>query len=134
MTTLRRGAAIAPLPALPVLLLAVSLAAHGAPPPDHPSPADAYRMMAPGAHARVETPAYVGEVVSAVDANDYTYIEVRESDGTRWIAGPRMALSPGDVVRFDEGVVIKEFYSKRLRRTFPAVMFVSGVFVTPAGH
>lgn len=134
MTTLRRGTAIVPLPALPVLLLAGSLAAHGATPPDHPSPADAYRMMTPGVHARAETPTYAGEVVSAIDANEYTYIEVRNQDGTRWIAGPRTALSRGDTVRFDDGVVMKEFHSKLLRRTFPAVMFVSGVFVTPAGH
>lgn len=91
-------------------------------------------MMTPGVHARAETPTYAGEVVSAIDANEYTYIEVRNQDGTRWIAGPRIALSRGDTVRFDDGVVMKEFHSKLLRRTFPAVMFVSGVFVTPAGH
>ncbi len=134
MTTPRRGTATALLPALPVLLLTGSLAAHAAPPPDHPSPADAYRMMAPGVHARAETPAYAGEVVNPIDANEYTYIEVREADGTRWIAGPRTVLSPGDIVRFDDGVVMKAFHSKLLHRTFPAVMFVSGVSVTPAGH
>ena len=135
MTTPRRGTAIAPLPALPaLLLLAGSLAAHAAAPPDHPSPAEAYRMMEPGVHARSAAPAYEGEVVTAIDANEYTYIEVREQDGTRWIAGPRTALARGDIIRFDDGVVMKGFYSKRLDRSFPAVMFVSGVFVTPAGH
>ena len=134
MTTPRRGTAIASLPALPVLLLAGSLAAQAAAPPDHPSPDDAYMMMAPGLHPRAETPAYVAEVISAIDANEYTYIEVREPDGTRWIAGPRTVLSPGDIVRFDDGVVMKEFYSKLLRRTFPAVMFVSGVSIAPAGQ
>lgn len=134
MTTLPRGTATAPLLALPVLLLAGSLTAHGATPPDHPSPADAYRMMAPGLHPRAETQSYAGEVVNAIDANEYTYIEVRDQGGTRWIAGPRTALARGDTVRFVDGVVIKEFHSKLLRRTFPAVMFVSGVFVTPAGH
>ncbi|WP_332671780.1 hypothetical protein [Aromatoleum sp.] len=134
MITQRRRTVVAPLSALPALLLAGSLAAHGATPPGHPSPADAYRVMRPAAPARSATPANVGQVVSAIDANEYTYIELSDGDRTRWIAGPRTALSRGDTVRFDDGVIMKEFHSKLLGRTFPAVMFVSGIFVTPASN
>lgn len=138
MTTTRRRTAVLPfplpLPALCALLIAGSLPAIAAPPPGHPSPADAFRMMQSGSPAREHTPAHVAQVVNAIDANEYTYIEVTEGDRTRWIAGPKTALARGDTVRFDDGVVMTDFYSKLLQRTFPAVMFVSNFLVTPAGN
>jgi len=135
MITQRRRTVAALPPALAaLLLLAGSLAAYAATPPGHPSPADAYGMMQPRSSAPGAMPVNTGQVVSAIHANEYTYVEVSNGDGTRWIAGPRTSLSQGDIVRFDDGVIMKEFYSKLLGRTFPTVMFVSGVYVTPADH
>jgi len=138
MTTTRRRTAITPLPlplpALCALLLAGSIPAVAAPPPGHPSPADAYRMMQSTIPGRTVAPAHLAEVVSAIDANEYTYVEVREGDRTRWIAGPKTALARGDTVRFDDGVVMTDFYSKLLQRTFPTVMFVSNFLVKRAGN
>jgi hypothetical protein len=36
----------------------------------------------------------------------------------------------GDVIRFDDGMVMTNFESKTLKRTFPSVTFVSSVVVT----
>jgi hypothetical protein len=124
-----------PSAVLPVMLLGmISLWAGAAAPPGHPSPADAYRIMKPDAAKAPAAPTRVGQVVSAIDANEYTYIEVTEAGRTHWIAGPKTKLSPGDTVRFSDGVLMTDFYSKLLQRNFPAVMFVSSVVVTPAGN
>jgi hypothetical protein len=116
---------------LPAALLCATLSAFAAPPPGHPSPADAMRMMQPPTTQDQPVATHVGEVVSAVDANQYTYIEVNEAGRTHWIAGPRMKLERGDRVRFDDGVMMTNFYSKLLQRTFPAVMFVGNVSLQP---
>lgn len=115
------------------VLSAATLAAHAAPPPGHPSPADAMQLMLPGA-ARHAALTRVGEVLDAIDANEYTYVELRENGRSLWIATARIALSRGDILRFDDGVVMTNFHSKLLQRTFPAVMFVSEVAVMPPGN
>ena len=126
-----------PLLALPVLLLAGSLSAVAAPPPGHPSPADAYRMMqseaAPPASSQAAV-SHVAAVIQALEANEYTYAEVREDGRTQWVAAPRTTVSGGDTIRFDDGAVMTDFYSKRLQRSFPAVMFVSEIAVVPSGN
>ncbi len=98
-------------------------------PPGHPTPDAAMRMM------QADSPAgglRTGTVVSHMDANEYTYIEVNEKGQSVWLAAPRLALKDGDTVRFPGGVTMRDFYSKLLKRTFPAVIFVGGVEVTSA--
>lgn len=106
--------------------------AHAAPPPGHPSPADAMKLMMPASPRPVAS--HVGEVVASIDANEYTYVELNVNGRSVWIATARVAVSPGDVVRYDEGVVMTDFHSKLLQRTFPSVMFVSDVAITPKGN
>jgi hypothetical protein len=36
-------------------------------------------------------------------------------------------LKPGNIIRFDEGATMSNFYSKSLNRNFPSVLFVSRV-------
>jgi hypothetical protein len=71
-----------------------------------------------------------GKVLSSADAMQYTYIEVQQNKQTLWIAGPAVKVKKGDVIRFDNGMVMKDFVSKSLNRTFPSVTFVSRVVVT----
>lgn len=117
--------------ALPSALLALGtvLPAAAEVPPGHPTPDAAMRMMQPDAPA---AGLRSGTVVSHMDANEYTYIEVNEKGQSVWLAAPRLALKDGDTVRFPGGVTMRDFYSKLLKRTFPAVIFVGGVEVTAA--
>jgi hypothetical protein len=71
-----------------------------------------------------------GKVLSSIDAAQYTYIEVSQNKKTLWLAGTKVAVKKGDVIRFDDGMVMTNFESKTLKRTFPAVTFVSRVVVT----
>jgi hypothetical protein len=71
-----------------------------------------------------------GKVLSSIDAGQYTYIEVSQNKKTLWLAGTKIAVKKGDVIRFDDGMVMTNFESKTLKRTFPAVTFVNQVAVT----
>ena len=114
---------------LPLAICAATAVA--APPPGHPSPAEARDLLMPDkAPAPSELPNR-GRVVAAIDANEFTYIEV-ERDGRReWIAAPKMAVKPGVTLRWEDGSVMTNFYSKLLKRTFASVMFVGFVAVVP---
>ncbi|HEY5291469.1 MAG TPA: hypothetical protein VIJ43_04065 [Burkholderiales bacterium] len=70
------------------------------------------------------------KVLSTIDAAQYTYIEVAQNKKTLWLAGNKVAVKKGDVIRFDDGMVMTNFNSKTLNRTFPSVTFVSRVVVT----
>jgi hypothetical protein len=70
-----------------------------------------------------------GKVLSTIDAAGYTYLEVSQNKKTIWLAGPKMTVKKGDVVRFEDGMEMKNFESKTLKRTFPSVTFVNRVAV-----
>ncbi len=114
-----------------LLLLAISQGlAIAAPPPGHPSPAQAREMLMPDKPPMPAELPNRGKVLSSMDANEFTYIEVARGDGGReWIAAPKMALKAGSTIRYEDGSVMTNFYSKLLKRTFPSVMFVGQVSV-----
>lgn len=70
-----------------------------------------------------------GKVLSAIDVPQYTYLEVIQNKKSRWIAGPTVAAKKGDMIRFDDGMVMTNFHSKTLNRTFPSISFVNNVVV-----
>ena len=70
------------------------------------------------------------KVLSSIDAAGYTYLEVTQNKKTLWLAGSKIAVKKGDVIRFDDGMVMTNFNSKTLNRTFPSVTFVNRVVVT----
>ena len=69
-------------------------------------------------------------VISTIDAAPYTYLEVMQNKKTLWLAANAVPAKKGDVIRFDNGMVMTDFHSKTLNRTFPSVLFVSRVVVT----
>ncbi|HEX5803675.1 MAG TPA: hypothetical protein VFY24_11675, partial [Azospira sp.] len=109
-----------PLRSLPALLIAAGTAIAGhalaAPPPDHPSPSQAMEILAPKKPPAASELPNRGKVLRAINANDYTYIEVGNADGSRWIAAPRMELQPGAEIRYEQGPTMANFYSKVLQR------------------
>lgn len=120
--------------ALTVASLALATAALAAPPPGHPSPAQAREMLLPEKPPRPAELPNAGEVVSVLHANEFSYFEVRreKSRSTEWIATQKTEIKPGSKIRYEDGAVMKDFYSKLLKRTFPSVMFVDYVAVTAA--
>ncbi len=68
-------------------------------------------------------------VLSTIDHPQYTYIEVSQNKQTKWLAATRVKVKKGDVIRFDDGMVMTNFHSKSLNRTFPSIAFVNQVSV-----
>lgn len=73
-------------------------------------------------------------IVQNIQTASYSYLQVQRDDGAvAWLAGPRSDLSKGRRVQFADGVFMSNFYSKELKRNFPAIMFVGEIRVVPAG-
>ncbi len=113
-----------------LLTLILCTPALAAPPPGHPTPEQARDLLMPDRPAAAVDLPNEGKVISAIDANQFTYIEV-EHDGQRnWIAAPLMPIQPGSILRYEEGSLMTNFYSKLLQRTFASVLFVGQIVVT----
>lgn len=95
-------------------------------PPGHP-PIGGSSVAAAGGSA-VDAP-LAGEVIQSLSGGRYTYIEVKMDSGSRWLASPEMALTPGQQIRFAEGMEMTDFESPSLGRSFPSIYFVPGVHV-----
>ena len=83
------------------------------------------------------------ELASAipVSGSAYSYSYASMGEMLAWIMGillvleyglaaSTVAVKKGDVIRFDDGVVMTSFHSKSLNRTFPSITFVNRVVVT----
>jgi len=70
-----------------------------------------------------------GKVVSSIEAAGYTYMELSSGGKTFWIAAPVMKVKVGDNVHFSDAMVMKNFTSKSLKRTFDTILFVSAASV-----
>lgn len=113
----------------PALLVPIlfSIAASAADvPPGHP-PMDVKKPVQGTPAAQLPQK---GKVLSVINVPSYTYLEVAQDKKTLWIAGPTMAAKKGDVVRFEDGMVMSNFHSKTLNRDFASIAFVSQIVVT----
>jgi hypothetical protein len=68
-------------------------------------------------------------VISAIDVPQFTYLEVKQDNQTRWLAASTIAVKKGDIIQFDNGATMENFNSKILNRTFPSITFVNRVTV-----
>jgi len=75
------------------------------------------------------TPGNEGKVLSTLDAPGYTYMELANTEKRFWIAAPTTRVKVGDRVRFDQSLVMKNFNSKTLNRTFDQIIFVNSATV-----
>lgn len=115
-----------------VLALAalIALPVFAAPPAGHPSPAQARDMLLPDKPPGASELPNEGTVVDVIHANEFTYLEVARSNAKEWIAVQKMEIRPGTRIRYEDGAVMRDFYSKLLKRTFPSVMFINHLAVT----
>lgn len=71
-----------------------------------------------------------GEVLEVIDTSMYTYLQVSSNSGPVWIAAPHLDIAKGDSVSYPGGMVMSNFHSKSLNRTFPTILFVEQVVKT----
>jgi hypothetical protein len=74
-------------------------------------------------------PSNEGKVVDFIDTAGYTYMELENGGHKFWIAAPTTKVSKGDHIRFVENMVMTNFTSKTLNRTFGTLIFVSSTEV-----
>lgn len=68
-----------------------------------------------------------GVVQEILHTEMYSYVRVLSQGQQVWLAGPRSDLPIGVHIRYSKGVYMTNFYSKELKRPFPAVTFVSRI-------
>lgn len=73
------------------------------------------------------TAPFTGKVVQTMDVGSYTYAEIDTGDAKIWAAAPRTALKVGDEVVAPDGILMRNFTSKTLDRTFEEIYFVSSL-------
>ena len=84
--------------------------------------------------ALAEVITQTGKVVESMNASGYTYMHVDTAGEDLWVAIPETAVEKGQQVSLAEGMVMKDFYSKTLDRTFASVIFSSGIVGSPAAQ
>jgi hypothetical protein len=88
----------------------------------------AQQQMAPEAAMPAAAPAQVtGKVVESMDAGGYSYINVATDSGERWIAVNQIAVEVGQEITYLDGMIMQNFFSKSLDRTFPEIVFSGGI-------
>lgn len=68
-----------------------------------------------------------GTVLDVIDSTTYTYMQVSSDAGAIWLAAYRNDIAKGDTVNYSKGVVMTNFHSKSLNRTFDKIVFVDAV-------
>ena len=66
-------------------------------------------------------------VKEAIHAAGYTYLNVSEKRKTTWLAVTGMDVSKGDKLTYSGGMIMNDFLSRELNRTFPSVLFLEKV-------
>lgn len=79
-------------------------------------------MAAPAAPAPSADPTFTGTVLEAMEVPEYTYMRVKTSSGEEWVAVTKTPVANGDVVTVAQNLVMENFHSKSLNRTFPKLV------------
>lgn len=64
-----------------------------------------------------------GEVLEIKDVDSYTYLRLKTKDGETWAAVNKTPVKKGAEVTIENVMVMKNFESKSLKRTFPTILF-----------
>lgn len=68
-----------------------------------------------------------GVIQEVLHTEMYSYLRVLSQGQQAWLAGPRVNYPVNTRIRYSKGVYMTNFYSKELKRPFPAVTFVSRI-------
>lgn len=75
-----------------------------------------------------------GAIAEVIDTAMYTYLRVAIPDGEEWLAVARGEFAAGARIRYSEGVLMRNFHSKALRRHFPVIRFAGRVETVDAAR
>ena len=78
----------------------------------------------------VETVVHKIIINDFMDAGGYTYLNVQEGDKEYWMAVPNTKVEKGATVYYTDGMLMKDFESKELGKTFDFITFSGGISAT----
>jgi hypothetical protein len=85
--------------------------------------AQAFSDMASAPSKAPEAPQVSGTVVETMNAGGYTYVRIENEGMEAWAAVPETQVMVGEKVGVAKGMVMTNFTSKSLDRTFRAILF-----------
>lgn len=94
-------------------------------------PATQEQASAPAAGDVQLNTQHIAKVLETVNGGGYTYAKVDEAGNVYWIAGPQTTIAAGNSISFLEQMVMTDFTSKALNKTFDQILFVSAI--VPSG-
>jgi hypothetical protein len=72
------------------------------------------------------------EVLEVEQANQYSYLRVKEGEQELWMAVRKDNFEVGGIYYYDSGMEMKNFTSKDLERTFESILFVENISSKPS--
>ena len=81
-----------------------------------------------GAVADAELTGNTGQVLSVLQVQGYTYLEVRNNGRNLWLAGNPVEIDEGEIISWADSAMMRNFESKALNRTFDELLFVSAIY------
>jgi hypothetical protein len=96
----------------------------------------------PAGHPKIEYPtqstthqkseSITGKVLQILNSGGYSYIYLQKDNSEKiWIAVTETKANVGELMSFKEGLVMRNFESKTLKRTFDTIIFSNGVVPQP---
>lgn len=77
--------------------------------------------------------AVTGRVIETMNSGGYTYAMVEGAGGRTWVALPKSRIAVGDEIVCRPGMVMNNFTSTSLNRTFKQIVFSGGLTSSPGG-
>ena len=74
---------------------------------------------------------HIGRVIDKIPAKGYTYLQLTENKNDYWIAVPTMEIEVGETVYFSKFMVMEEFRSDNIDKTFDEILFVEDARKSP---
>ncbi|HBH62373.1 MAG TPA: DNA-binding protein [Nitrospiraceae bacterium] len=68
-----------------------------------------------------------GKVLETMDSGGYTYINMQKNGKSTWVAVPQTKVTVGQEISVAPGMVMPDFKSNTLNRTFDTIVFSSGI-------
>lgn len=90
--------------------------------------APAQQTAAPAASMAAAQNIWNGDILETMDAGGYTYVHLDTGVEKVWAAAPQTKVTVGQAVSVPKGMLMTDFESKTLGRTWPEIWFVSGIY------
>lgn len=71
----------------------------------------------------IQYPVLKGTIIEFQDVKDYTYLHLKDSTGRIWAAIPKTPVETGKEIELSNVIVMKDFQSKTLDKTFDIILF-----------